>query len=153
MSSGRSLRRLARIAGGAAGLSGSYGFLRLMGAFGPVSCWTSQTSSESSSGGVTSTAVSRGCEAGVDYLLGSTGGNAPVLFFWAVVLLALTGVGVVSVWTDRRLLNWATVCLGGVITVVGMFSIGGQFLFPTLCLFAAAVALSVRARREPSVRA
>jgi hypothetical protein len=92
--------------------------------------------------------VSRGCEAGFDYLLGSTGGNAPVLFFWAVVLLALTGVGVFSVWTDRRLLAWATACLGGVITIIGLFSIGGQFLFPTLFLFAAAIALSARARRE-----
>lgn len=148
MNSGRSLRRFARIAGGAAGLSGLYGFLRLMGAFGPVSCWTSQTSRSSSDGQASSTEVSRGCEAGFDYLLGSTGGNAPVLFFWAVVLLVLTGVGVFAVWTDRRPLAWGTACLGVVITIIGMFSIGGQFLFPTLFLVAAAIALSVRARRD-----
>jgi len=148
MSSGRSLRRFARIAGGAAGLSGAYGFLLLMGAFGPVSCWTSRTSGSSSDGRVAPTEVRRGCEAGFDYLLGSTGGNAPVLFFWAVVLLALTSVGVFSIWTGRRLLVWATAGLGVGITIIGMFSIGGQFLFPTLSLFAAAIAFSIRARRD-----
>jgi len=79
---------------------------------------------------------------------GEYGRNAPVLFFWAVVLLALTGVGVFSVWTDRRLLAWATACLGGVITIIGLFSIGGQFLFPTLFLFAAAIALCPCASRN-----
>ena len=75
-----SLRRLARGAAGLAGLTGAYGVLSMLGAFGPVSCWTSSSTTESSSG-ETPTETTHGCEAGIDYLFGSTGGNAPVLFF------------------------------------------------------------------------
>lgn len=141
-----SLRRFARFAGMAAGLTGTYGFLLLMGAFGPISCSTSQSSRERS--GERASTVTRNCEAGVDYLLGSTGGNAPVLFFWAVVLLALTALGVFAVWTERQLLVWVTTGVGVVITAIGVFSIGWQFLFPTLFLFTAATALTVESRRE-----
>lgn len=69
-------------------LTGFYGFLVLMGAFGPVSCWSGQ--SQSSTGEVVTT---HGCEAGIDYLFGRTAGNAPVLFLWASVLLILVAIG------------------------------------------------------------
>ena len=78
---------LARGAAGLAGLTGSVGFLHLMSAFGPVSCWISQSVGSSSE-----ITASQGCEAGIDYLLGRTG-NASVLFFWAVVLLGLVSLG------------------------------------------------------------
>lgn len=143
-----SLRRFARFTGGAAGLAGAYGFLLLMGVFGPISCSTSRSSSGETGSEESVTTVTRDCEAGIDYLLGTTTGNAPVLFFWAVVLLGLTGVGVVAVWTGRRRLVWATTGLGLAITIVGVFSIGWQFLVPTLFLGTAATALTVASRRE-----
>lgn len=151
----RSLRRLARVAAGLAGLVGTYNVLYLMGAFGPVSCWTgySSSGSASSNGTVTSTAttVTRGCESGIDALLGgggSAGGNAQVLFSWAVVLFVLVVLGGVSAWTGRRHVTWLTVVAGIAISVVGLFSIGWYFLLPTFFLFLAATALSVEARRE-----
>jgi hypothetical protein len=143
-----SLRRLARFAGVLAGFAGGYGFLVLMGAFGPISCSTSRSSSDGTGSEAGVTTVTRDCEAGVDYLLGATSGNAPVLFFWAVVLLGLTGVGVFAVWTGRRRVVWATTGIGLAITIVGVFSIGWQFLLPTLFLGTAATALTVAARRE-----
>jgi hypothetical protein len=136
------LRRVARGGAVVAGLTGTGGFLHMMGAFGPVSCWTSR--SASSDGTVE---ITRGCEAGVDYLLGSTGGNAPVLFFWAVVLLGVVTLGSVAAWTGRRRLTWGTAFLGAVVTIIGVMSIGWYFLLPTLSLLVAAVALSVADRR------
>ena len=103
------LTRIVQIATGLAGLTGAYGFLYMMGAFGPVSCWTSASSSQTAteSGGITSsgTTVTRGCEAGIDYLLGGTGGNASVLFFWAVILLAFVILGGVAAWTPLHYCN------------------------------------------------
>jgi hypothetical protein len=125
----------------------------MMGAFGPVSCWTSQsaTGTASEAGGRTepvTTAITRQCESGVDYLLGSTGGNAPVLFAWSMVLLVLVALGGFGAWTGRRYVTWLAAVASAVITVIGVFSIGWYFLFPTLFLLVAAVALSVLARRE-----
>jgi len=149
-----SLRRLARGAAGLAGLVGSYGVLHLMGAFGPVSCWTSRSASGSASqnGTATSTTptVTRGCESGIDAVLGGGppgGGNAEVLFSWALVLLVLVAVGGWAAWTGRRGVAWATVVAGAAITVVGVFSIGWYFLGPTVLLAVAATARSVEARR------
>jgi hypothetical protein len=139
-----SLRTVARGAVGLAALSGFYGSLRLLGAFGPVGCWTSRTTR--GDGTVT---TARGCEAGIDYLFGSTGGNAPILFFWAVVLLALVAVGVGAVWTGHRTLGWVVVVVGAAVTVLGLFSVGSFFLVPTLCLFLAVTARTVAARRSP----
>jgi hypothetical protein len=96
-----SLRGVARGAGVLAWLSGGYGFLFMLGAFGPVSCWTTQTATESA-GGESTTVVTRGCEAGIDYLFGSTGGNAPVLFGWAMVLIGLVAFGGAAAWVGYR---------------------------------------------------
>ena len=150
-----SLRSVARIAAVLAELTGAYGFLHMMGAFGPVSCVTSSRSgsgeSTGTSGGEATTTVgevTRECEAGIDYLLGSAGGNAPVLFFWAVVLAGLVAVGGIAAWTGRRHVAWASALLGVVVSVIGVMSIGWYFLLPTLCLLVAAAALTVDARRE-----
>lgn len=133
---------LARGAAGIAGLTGSAGFLYLMGAFGPVSCWTSE--SGSSSGEVT---TSQGCEAGIDYLFGSTGGNASVLFFWALVLLGLVILGGGATWAENRRITWFTVAAGAVISVIGLWSIGWYFVLPTLFLSIAATVLTIDAHR------
>ncbi|WP_206536653.1 hypothetical protein, partial [Halococcus thailandensis] len=144
---------LARGAAGLAGITGSAGFLYLMGAFGPVSCWTSE--SVSSSGEVT---TSQGCEAGIDYLFGSTGGNASVLFFWAVVLLGLVILGGAAIWTGKRRITWLTVVAGVVISILGVWSIGWYYVLPTLflliagtCLAQAISVVSPRARTSSAV--
>ena len=146
------LTRIVRSATGLAGLTGAYGFLYLMGAFGPVSCWTSVSSSQTAteSGGITSsgTTVTRGCEAGIDYLLGGTGGNASVLFFWAVILLAFVVFGGVAAWTGHRYVTSIVVGVGVIISILGLWSIGWYFMLPTLFLLAAAIALTVKARRD-----
>lgn len=111
-----------------------------MGAFGPVSCWTS--------GGSNIEGTTRSCESGIDYLLGSSTGNAPVLFFWAVVLLALVTLGGAAAWTGHRYVTWATTVVGIGISILGVMSIGWYFLPPTLFLLVAAIALSIDARRE-----
>ena len=123
-------------------LSGSYGILTLLGAFGPVDCWTGQ--SQSSSGSVVTT---HGCEAGIDYLYGSTAGNAPVLFFWAMVLLGLVVIGLVATWTGHRRVTWATAVVGFAISILGLLSIGWVFIGPALLLLISAAAMTV-ARRE-----
>ncbi|SFL31991.1 hypothetical protein SAMN04487950_3327 [Halogranum rubrum] len=146
-----SLLNVARGAGVLACLSGGYGFLFMLGAFGPVSCWTTQTATESASGKST-TVVTRGCEAGIDYLFGSTGGNAPVLFGWAMVLIGLVAFGGAAAWLGYRHIIWATVAIGTSISILGMLSIGWFFVLPTLCLLIAAVALTVQARRESTGR-
>ena len=150
-----SLERLARAAAALAGLVGVYNALYLLGAFGPVSCWTGYSGggSASESGAATTTepTVTRGCESGIDALLGAGGppggGNAGVLFSWAVVLLALVALGWYGAWTGRRRVVWVTAVAGGAVTVVGVFSIGWYFLLPTLLLSVAAALLSVAARR------
>lgn len=139
-----SLERLARGTAVLAWVTGVYGVLAMMGAFGPVSCWTSR--SASSDGTIT---TSRGCEAGIDYLFGHTGGNAPVLFFWSAVLLGLILVGGSAVWTSHRRVVWTAVIGGVVISVVGVMSIGWYFVLPTLSLLVGAVALTVAVRRQP----
>lgn len=131
--------RVARIAAGLATVAGTYGVLSLMGAFGPVSCLTS--------GGSTIDGTTRTCVSGVDYLIGSTTGNAPVLFFWAVVLLALVALGGVTAWTGRRYITWATTVVGTVISILGVMSIGWYFMLPTLFLLVAALALSISSWR------
>lgn len=148
------LDRLARAAAALAGLVGVYHFLALMGAFGPVSCWegrsASGTATQNGTETTTTPTVTRGCESGIDAILGGGppgGGNAEVLFSWALVLLALVAVGGVAAWTGRRRTTWATVVAGAAICVVGMFSIGWYFLVPTLLLLVAATARSVEARR------
>ena len=148
------LRRLARGSAVLSALAGGYGVLHMMGAFGPVSCWRSYSSSgsASSNGTVTTTTptVTRGCESGIDALLGPGGflggGNAGVLFSWSLVLLALVAVGGYGAWTGRRYVTWAAVVAGAAITVVGVFSIGWFFLLPTVFLLVAAAALSAEAR-------
>lgn len=146
------LTRIVQSATGLAGLTGAYGFLYLMGAFGPVSCWTSASSSQTAteSGGITSsgTTVTRGCEAGIDYLLGGTGGNASVLFFWAVILLAFVILGGVAAWTGHRYITAIVAVVGVIISILGMWSIGWYFMLPTLFLLAATIALTVKSRRN-----
>lgn len=137
-------KRIARTAAGFAGISGILGFLSLMGAFGPVSCWTGGGASGTSNG--TTTTASRGCVSGIDYLGGATG-NAPVLFFWAVVLLVLTGIGASAAWTGHRYTTWLTAVAGVVVSILGLMSIGWYFVLPTLCLMGAGVALTIDARR------
>lgn len=152
----RSLQRLARGATVLACLVGVYNFLFLMGAFGPVSCWTGYTTSGSASSNGTETTttptITRGCEAGIDFLLGtggpSGGGNAPVLFFWAFVLLLLVALGSYSTWTERQYITWGTVIAGVAITILGLFSIGWYFLLPTLFFLIAAIALSLKSYRD-----
>ena len=149
-------KRLARGAATLAGLVGAYNVLYLLGAFGPVSCWTSYSGGGSASENGTATTVTptvtRGCESGIDFLLGGGGppggGNAGVLFSWALVLLVLVTLGGYAAWTGRRRVVWATAVAGGAVTVVGVFSIGWYFLLPTLLLSVAAVALSVGVRRD-----
>ncbi len=146
------LTQIVRSATGLAGLTGTYGFLHLMGAFGPVSCWTSVSSSQTAteSGGISSsgTTVTRGCEAGIDYLLGGTGGNASVLFFWAVILLAFVIVGGAAAWTEHRYVTTIIVGVGLIISILGIWSIGWYFMLPTLFLLAAVIALSFKDRQN-----
>ncbi len=146
-----SLRLLARGATVVAGLAGAYGVLYLLGAFGPVTCWESRSvSGTASANGTETTAtptVTRGCESGIDVLLGTGGGNAVTLFAWAAVLALLVAVGCYGAWTNRRPLAWASVVVGAAVTVVGVFSVGWFFLVPTLGLLLAATARSAAARR------
>lgn len=150
-----SLGLLSRGATTLAGLAGAYGVLHLLGAFGPVTCWESRSAGGSASAGgaetTTAPTVTRGCESGIDFLLGTTGppggGNAATLFGWATVLAVLVVAGCWAAWTDRRRVAWASVVVGAAVTVVGVFSIGWFFLAPTLGLFTAATARSVAARR------
>lgn len=137
---GGALRQLARGSGVLGGLSGVGGALWMLGAFGPVSCWTSRTTVEG--GGTT---VDRGCSAGIDYLFGA-GGNAPVLFFWSVALLAFVAVGTWGSWTERPGATWVAAVLCAIVTIVGVFSIGWFFLAPAICYLTAAIALTIRAR-------
>ncbi len=147
-----SLRNIAHSAAALAGLTGAIGFMALMGVFGLVSCWTSQSGSgeATSSGEVTTTTseVTRGCGAGIDYLLSSAGGNAPVLFFWAVVLIGLVALGASAAWTGHRRITWVTALVGAVISVIGLMSIGWYFILPTLFLLAAALSLTIDAHRS-----
>ena len=147
------LDRLARGSAALAGLVGGYHVLALMGAFGPVSCWESQsaggTATRNGSETTTTPVVTRGCESGIDAVLGGGppgGGNAEVLFAWALVLLALVAVGGGAAWTGRRRTTWGVVVAGASVSVVGVFSIGWYFLVPTLLLLVAATARSVEAR-------
>ena len=146
------LHRLARGAAVLACLAGVYNGLYLLGAFGPVSCWVSYTGSGSaaSDGSETTSTqtVTRGCESGIDAILGSGDGNAQVLFSWALVLFGLVALGGYGAWTGRRYVAWGAVVGGAAITVVGVFSIGWYFLLPTLSLLVAATALSVDARTD-----
>jgi hypothetical protein len=136
-----SLGVLARGGAVVAGGTGGLGALSMLGAFGPVSCSTSRSTT---SDGVTT--VSRECNAGIDYLFGA-GGNAPVLFFWSIVLLALVGAGAAAAWTGRVRLTAVATALCAAVTVVGVFSIGWYFLLPTIALLTATVALLVEGRR------
>lgn len=154
----RTLRRLARAAAVVTWLAGGYGVLSMMGAFGPVSCWTGRSVSGSAASNGTETTttptVTRGCESGIDALVallrgGPPGeGNAEVLFSWSLVLLVLVAVGGYAAWTDRRWTTWASALVGVAVTVVGVFSIGWYFLIPALSLLVAGTALTVAARRE-----
>lgn len=139
MHSTPSLRAVARGAAGIAAISGALGGLSLLGAFGPVSCWTSGSSAGE---------VTRGCESGIDFLLGSTTGNVPVLFFWAVALLGFAALGATAAWSGRRRVTWGLALVGVVVSVVGVMSVGWYFALPTLCLLLAATSLTVAARRN-----
>ncbi|WP_323676291.1 hypothetical protein [Halorubellus sp. PRR65] len=143
---GGSLGRLARASAGVATVAGVGGALYMLGAFGPVTCATSTSST-----GEGTTTTTHACTAGIDYVFGA-GGNAPVLFFWSVALLALVGIGAASAWTNRIAVTWTTAVLCGVVTVIGVFSIGWFFLVPTVALLTAAVARTVAARRRPAER-
>ena len=134
-----SLQGVARGAGVAAALSGLAGVLSMLGAFGPIYCRTERMASSDGT-----SAVSRTCGSGIDYLLGNGGGNAATFFAWAMVLLAVV-VG--AVWTGRRRLLWGTALVGTVVSVIGLMSIGWYFVLPTACLLLAATALTGRARR------
>jgi NADH dehydrogenase len=136
------LRSVARGSAAIGAFAGVAGSLFMLGAFGPVSCSTSRSTIGD---GVTT--VSRNCNAGIDYLFGA-GGNAPVLFFWSIALLALVALGTASAWTNRVALTWLATALGAVVTIVGVFSIGWTFLVPTIAFLAASVALTVSARRS-----
>lgn len=144
-------KRIAKITTGLTGLSGTVGVLSLMGAFGPVSCWKSVSETDTA-GDTTTTTVIRGCESGIDYLLGTTTGNAPVLFFWAIALLVLTLVGTTAGWTGHRYTTWVTAAIGGVVSIIGLMSIGWYFVLPTLCLVITGTALTLDARRADSNR-
>lgn len=149
-----SLQRGARLSGALALLTGAYGFLSMMGAFGPVSCWTSQSSSGSASANGTETTttpvVTHGCESGIDFLFGTGGppggGNASVLFSWAVVLLLVVSVAAFGVWTDRRRVVWGMGVIGALVSIIGIWSIGWYFMLPTLFTLVAAGLLTVDAR-------
>ena len=137
-----SLQGVARTAGVVAALSGLAGVLSMLGAFGPIYCRTERMASSDGT-----SAVSRTCGSGIDYLLGNGGGNAATFFAWAMVLLAVVVVGVGAVWTGRRRLLWGTALVGTVVSVIGLMSIGWYFVLPTACLLLAATALTGRARR------
>ncbi|MFB6123844.1 MAG: hypothetical protein ABEJ78_10350 [Haloferacaceae archaeon] len=96
------LRRLARAVATLAAFAGTHHVLYLLGAFGPVSCWEAQsasgTAADNGSATTATPTVTRGCESGIGVLLGPSGpaggGNAGVLFSWALVLAALVALGV-----------------------------------------------------------
>lgn len=155
--SGRSLRTVARIAAGLAGLTGAHGVLALLGAFGPAACINESASGEGvdsegttdgAAGGAdasTSGEVADGCVSGIDYVLGGAGGNAPEVFAWPLVLLGLVTVGGVAAWTGRRRATWAAAVAGAVVSIAGFLSIGWYFALPSLFLLVAAAALTVAA--------
>jgi len=144
--SGRALRLTSRGAAALAALAGAVGALTLLGAFGPVDCWIARSASSAGP-----TVVTHGCEAGIDYLFGRTTGNAPLLFFWALVLAVLVGVGASAAWTGHRRLTWAAVVIGGGLSVLGLLSVGWAFALPTLCLLVAAGAMAIEDRQpDPS---
>lgn len=126
-------KRVARIAAGFASLTGAYGFLYLMGAFGSVSCQTSGRD--------------EGCVAGIDYLVGSAGGDASTLFFWATLLLGLVTISGVATWTSRRWITWGAAIISVGISVFSLW-LGWFFMASALGLLTAAIALSVGARRD-----
>lgn len=150
------LRRTALTSGALAVISGLYGVLSLMGAFGPVSCWERQSvsgsASQNGSTGPTTTEVSRGCKAGIDFPLGSAGppggGNAAVLFGWAMVLLGVVALGSFAVASGRHRLTWVAGGVGAVVSVLGIWSVGWYFMLPAFFLLVAAGAQHVRAQRQ-----
>lgn len=89
---------------------------------------------------------------GIDFLLGGAGppggGNAPVLFFWTVVLLALVALAGYTVWTRRRRVVWGLGVAGVGISILGLWSIGWYFMLPTLFVLVAAALLSADVWRE-----
>lgn len=71
-----------------------------------------------------------------------------MLFFWAVVLLALVALGGVAAWTGHRYVTAASAGVGLIISLIGIMSIGWYFMLPTLFLLIAAIVLSIKARRR-----
>lgn len=136
------LRRAGTATGLLGTLAGLFGTLSMLGAFGPVSRWTARSSDGT---------VRTGSESGIDYLLGSTGGNAPVLFFWSMVLLALSVLAAYAVLTERRRLVAALALVASAITVIGLMSLGWYFAVPALSLVVAAMLFSADARRDPPI--
>ncbi|KTG07676.1 hypothetical protein AUR64_02210 [Haloprofundus marisrubri] len=69
-----------------------------------------------------------------------------------MVLIGLVAIGGGATWLGHRHLTWTTAVVGTIISIIGVMSIGWYFLFPTLCLLIAAIALTVEARRESTGR-
>ncbi|PSQ51004.1 hypothetical protein BRD15_00175 [Halobacteriales archaeon SW_6_65_15] len=150
-----SLRTIARSAAGLAGVTGAYGVLALLGAFGPVACISESAGGEgvsseaAGSSGVTAPSgeAADGCVSGIDYLLGGGGEIVPQFFAWPMVLLVFVALGVAAAWTGRRRAAWLVALVGVAVSLVGFLSIGWYFALPTVFLLIAAAALSAEARR------
>ncbi|SEP27268.1 hypothetical protein SAMN04487948_13026 [Halogranum amylolyticum] len=69
-----------------------------------------------------------------------------------MVLIGLVAFGGAAAWLGYRHLTWASAAVGTIISIIGVMSIGWYFMFPTLCLLIAAIALTVKARRESTGR-
>lgn len=91
-----------------------------------------------------------GCVRGIDYLLGSSVGNAQTVFMWSMVLLALSLTVACGTWlrSTAVLIVASTILL--VISVIGIFSpIGLFYWLPTL--FAIGATGLVRGQRQPAL--
>lgn len=75
---------------------------------------------------------------GIDYLLGTTSGNPPVLFFWSIFVLGFALLGGYAAWTGNRSLVVITTVALLALTLLGIASIG-LLVAPVALLFALAV--------------
>lgn len=128
-----------RVFGWLGAIAGAIASLAMFGAFGPMG--TERT--VASDGTVTTRS-----EAGLDYLVGNTTGNAPVLFFWGTVAALAAALVVYGVRTQNLALLWALATGLSLLAVLGVWSIGWLVApFAALTLLSA-VFVTVGRRRD-----
>lgn len=128
-----------RVFGWLGAIAGAIASLAMFGAFGPLS-----TSTTIATDG---TATTRS-EAGLDYLAGTTTGNAPLLFFWGTVAAVAAALVVYGVRSRNLALLWALATGLSLLAVLGVWSVGWLVApFAALTLLAA-VFVTIGRRRN-----